>query len=64
MSKKAIAAFARQLCSTVDEKVPWIGPEAVAKATALVLSNRAIHASCIFVDAGRGAIDGRALKEH
>ncbi|MEK7101742.1 MAG: SDR family NAD(P)-dependent oxidoreductase [Patescibacteria group bacterium] len=64
VSKKAIAAFARQLCSTVDEKVPWIGPEAVAKATALVLSNRAIHASCIFVDAGRGAIDGRALKEH
>ncbi len=63
-SKKSIAIIARQLYSTPDEKVPLIDPKRIAEATVSALSNRAIHASCIFVDAGRGATGGRAPSEH
>lgn len=64
-SKKSIAIIAGQLYSTKDEQVPWIGPNAVALATVLVLANRAIHACCIPVDAGRGAIGKlKVPKEH
>lgn len=64
-SKKAKADIAKQICLPDDEKSPWLSPEAVARATLLVLGNRAIHASCVFVDGGRGAMSGgRVPKEH
>ncbi len=63
-SREAVALIAKQLQSPDDERVPWIGPEAVADATKFVLQNSAIVGSCIFVDAGRGATKGRAPKEH
>jgi len=64
--EQGIADIAAQIPLPKSEKGPWIGPYRVAETTAFALSNPAINASVIYVDAGRGAGSTglEAPKEH